>query len=43
MAEEDEAEMLEEGMPAMVAMAYMPEVAEEVMPELAKADEELAG
>ena len=27
----------------MVAMAYMPEVAEVVMPELTKADEELAG
>ena len=42
-AEEDVAELLEEGVPAMVAMAYMPELTEVVMPELEKADEELAG
>ena len=41
-AEEDVAELLEEGVPAMVAVVYMLEVAEVVLPELEEADEELA-
>ena len=43
MAEKDMAELLEEGVPAMVAVVYMSEVAEVVVPELEEADEELAG
>ena len=39
---EEVAELLEEGMPAMVAVEYMPELAEVVV-ELEEADEELAG
>ena len=43
MAEEDVAELLEEGLPAMVAVVYMLKVAEVVVSELEEADEELAG
>ena len=36
------AELMED-VPAMVVVAYMPEVAEVALPEVAKADEKIAG
>ena len=42
-AEKNVVELLQEGVPAMVAVAYMPEVAEVVVPELEEEDEDLTG